>query len=154
MVPVPQQQAPVLLWPSGPQCPVLGPVPQKAPVSLWPQCHNRVTVATYAAVPPQAPAPVWPQCRKSAENDCYIYIPHPLIDPVLAHVQARLQKFYSQTFWANNAVFECCLSAMALAKRGFNVDRCFIGESPGGVGQSLFSLHIDAILGSMHFKKR
>ena len=39
---------------------------------------------------------------------------------------------------------------MALAKRGFNVDRCFIGESPGGVGQSLFSLHIDAMLGSNH----
>eukprot|EP00435_Cladocopium_sp_Y103_P017516 s1987_g4.t1 len=87
---------------------------------------------------------------KSAENDCYVYIPHPLVDPVLAHVQARLQKFYSQTFWANNAVFECCLSAMALAKRGFNVDRCFIGESPGGVGQSLFSLHIDAMLGPNH----
>eukprot|EP00435_Cladocopium_sp_Y103_P008302 s3962_g2.t1 len=87
---------------------------------------------------------------KSAENDCYVYIPHPLIDPVLATHTLRLQKFYAQTFWANNTVFECCLAAMALAKRGFNVDRCFIGISPGGVGQSLFSLRLDAMLGPNH----
>ena len=87
---------------------------------------------------------------KSAENDCYVYIPHPLIDPVLATHADRLQKFYAQTFWANNTVFECCLAAMALAKRGFNVDRCFIGISPGGVGQSLFSMHLDAMLGPNH----
>ena len=85
--------------------------------------------------------------KKSALNDCYVYIPHPLLDPVLAQHSERLQKFYSQTFWANSDVFQCCLAAMALAKRGFNVDRCFIGESPGGVGQSLFSLHLDAMLG-------
>ena len=88
--------------------------------------------------------------KKSALNDCYVYIPHPLLDPVLAQHSERLQKFYSQTFWANNDVFQCCLAAMALAKRGFNVDRCFIGESPGGVGQSLFSLHLDAMLGPNH----
>ena len=39
-------------------------------------------------------------------------------------------------------VFLCCQAALALAKRGFNVDRCFMGESPGGVGQSLFPLLI------------
>lgn len=88
--------------------------------------------------------------KKSALNDCYVYIPHPLLDPVLTQHNERLQKFYSQTFWANNDVFHCCLAAMALAKRGFNVDRCFIGESPGGVGQSLFSMHLDAMLGPNH----
>ena len=87
---------------------------------------------------------------KGADNDCYIFIPHPLLDPVLDQNTKRLQKFYQQTFWANNDVFNCNLAAMALAKRGFNIDRCFIGESPGGVGQSLFSMHIDAMLGSNH----
>ena len=87
---------------------------------------------------------------KAAGNDCYIFIPHPLLDPVLQQHQKRLEKFYQQTFWANNDVFQCNMAAMALAKRGFNVDRCFIGESPGGVGQSLLSLHIDAMLGSNH----
>ena len=42
------------------------------------------------------------------------------------------------------------MAAMALAKRSFNVDRCFIPDSPGGVGQSLFSMHMDAMLGSNH----
>ena len=87
---------------------------------------------------------------KAAGNDCYVFIPHPLLDPVLQQHQNRLEKFYQQTFWANNDVFQCNMAAMALAKRGFNVDRCFIGESPGGVGQSLFSLHIDAMLGPNH----
>jgi len=87
---------------------------------------------------------------KSSDHDCYIYIPHPLLDPTLEQHKQRLHKFYQQTFWANNDVFACNMAAMALAKRGFNVDRCFIGESPGGVGQSLFSMHIDAMLGSNH----
>eukprot|EP00438_Fugacium_kawagutii_P034932 Skav206393 [mRNA] locus=scaffold834:643982:646531:- [translate_table: standard] len=87
---------------------------------------------------------------KSADHDCYIFIPHPLLDPVLEQNKERLEKFYRQTFWANNDVFSCNLAAMALAKRGHNIDRCFIGESPGAVGQSLFSMHIDAMLGSNH----
>ena len=87
---------------------------------------------------------------KSSDHDCYIYIPHPLLDPTLEQHKQRLHKFYQQTFWANNDVFACNMAAMALAKRGFNVDRCFIGESPGGVGQSLFSMHIDAMLESNH----
>jgi hypothetical protein len=80
--------------------------------------------------------------KKSASNDCYVYIPHCILDPVLQSHQDRLQRFYSQTFWCNHDVFQCCQAALAIAKRGFNVDRCFIGQSPGGVGQSLFSQHI------------
>ena len=79
---------------------------------------------------------------KDAANDCYVYIPHSILDPVLQVHQQRLEKFYSQTFWCNHEVFECCQAALAIAKRGFNVDRCFIGQSPGGVGQSLYSQHI------------
>ena len=53
-------------------------------------------------------------------------------------VRARLLK----TFWA--------AEAQALAKRGENLDRCFIGVSPGGVGQSLYSTFLDAMYGPAH----
>ena len=87
---------------------------------------------------------------KASSNDCYIKIPHALKDPVLEENVLRVRKFYSQTFWCNFDVFRCCMAAAALAKRGFNVDRCFIGISPGGVGQSLYSLHLAAMFGSNH----
>ena len=76
---------------------------------------------------------------KSPSNNCYIYIPHPLLDPVLEAHREKLCEFYSHTFWANKDVFLCCQAALALAKRGVNVDRFFIGESPpGGVPIPLF----------------
>ena len=88
--------------------------------------------------------------KKSPENNCYLYIPHNLLDPVMEANCTKLCKFYSHTFWANKDVFLCCQAALALAKRGINVDRCFIGESPGGVGQSLYSLHLATMLGHNH----
>ena len=42
------------------------------------------------------------------------------------------------------------MAAIALAKRGLNIDRCFIGESPGGTGQSLYSSHIAAVYARNH----
>ena len=39
----------------------------------------------------------------------------------------------------------CCQAAQALAKRGENIDRCFIGIGPGGVGQSLYSTLLAAM---------
>ena len=88
--------------------------------------------------------------KKSAENNCYVHIPHALLDVVLEHNVERLQRFYQQTFWCNCDVFECFQSALALAKRGLNVDRCFIGISPGGVGQSLYSLHLSEMYKQHH----
>ena len=64
--------------------------------------------------------------------------------------RAGCEKFFKQTFWANIEVFRCCQAAQALAKRGENIDRCFIGESPGEVGQSLYSAHLDAVYGHNH----
>ena len=75
--------------------------------------------------------------KKGPHNNCYIRIPHPLLDPVMKANKERLEKFYEQTFWCNMDVFRCFQAAIAIAKRGLNVDRCFIGISPGGVGQSL-----------------
>ena len=42
--------------------------------------------------------------------------------------EEKLVTFYRETFWANLKVFRCCQSALALAKRGENIDRCFIGR--------------------------
>lgn len=83
----------------------------------------------------------------SPDNHIYISVPHPLCDPVLADAEQELNTFYKQTFWCNQQVFKCCQAAQALAKRGLNIDRLFIGISPGGVGQSLYSIHLHAMYG-------
>ena len=92
--------------------------------------------------------------KPSPANNLYLRIPHPLDmrlnDPVLAAARSRLQKFLSQTFWLNDRLYKANMAAIALAKRGENVDRCFIGESPGGTGQSLFSSHLAAVYGHNH----
>ncbi|CAE7220712.1 unnamed protein product [Symbiodinium sp. CCMP2592] len=88
--------------------------------------------------------------KKSPANNCYVRIPHPLLDPVMENKLERLEKFYQQTFWCNLDVFKCFQAATAIAKRGYNVDRCFIGISPGGVGQSLYSLHLSEMYKQNH----
>ncbi len=85
----------------------------------------------------------------SHTNNIYVFIPHPLCDPVVEGVRKRLTEFYRRTFWCNIAVFECCQAALALTKRG-EITRCFIGRSPGGAGQSLYCLHLDAMLRHNH----
>ena len=88
--------------------------------------------------------------KKGPQNDCYVRIPHPLLDPVMDLNMERLQMFYERTFWCNLDVFKCFQAAIAIAKRGFNVDRCFIGISPGGVGQSLYSHHLSEMYKQNH----
>ena len=77
-------------------------------------------------------------------------IPHPLRDSVLSAAKERFERFVRQTFWCNEDFYACCLAAQALAKRGGNVDRCFIGVSAGGTGQSLYSSHLAAIYRHNH----
>lgn len=79
-------------------------------------------------------------------DDVYVRIPHSLKVTVPADVTNRLEKFYRQTFWSNVEAFQCCQAAQALAKRGLNIVRIFIGLSSGGVGQSLYSSHLQAVL--------
>ena len=85
----------------------------------------------------------------SPDNNLYVRIPYPLRsampDPVSGHAKSRLQKFLKETFWCNQDYYKATLAAIALAKRGENIDRCFIGESLGGTGQSLFSSHLAAV---------
>ena len=84
------------------------------------------------------------QVARSAVKDVYVRIPHCLKGSVPADVLERVRKFYRQTFWSNISAFKCCQAAQALAKRGHNVVRIFIGLSSGGVGQSLYSSHLQA----------
>lgn len=87
----------------------------------------------------------------STDNSIYLRIPHPLLDPVLEATEQRLVRFISQTFWCNVDVYECMLAAQALAKRGENIDRIFIGVSPGGTGQSLYSHFLASMYGPLHY---
>ncbi len=84
------------------------------------------------------------------ENNVYLAIPHPLTDAVLDSHVRDLQQFHAHTFWANAPVFRCFQAAQALARRYENIDRCFLGLSPGGVGQSLYSTHLAAMYGNLH----
>ncbi|CAE7704017.1 unnamed protein product, partial [Symbiodinium necroappetens] len=88
----------------------------------------------------------------SPNNNLYLHIAHPLLqprlaDPVLKNAEERLLKFYAQTFWLNNdaalriSVFACNQAAIALAKRGENIV---------SVGQSLYSAHLDAVYSPNH----
>ena len=87
------------------------------------------------------------QVSRDRLANCYLRVPHCLKGTVPVDITARLQKFYSQTFWGNAAAFKCGQAAQALAKRGLNVVRLFIGLSAGGVGQSLYSAHLQAMYG-------
>ena len=87
------------------------------------------------------------QVERERLQNCYLRIPHCLKGTVPVDVVARLQKFYAQTFWGNLPAFRCGQAAQALAKRGLNVVRVFIGLSGGGVGQSLYSAHLQALYG-------
>jgi hypothetical protein len=87
---------------------------------------------------------------KSPDANVYMNIPHNLLDPVLQSAAEDLMIFLEQTFWCNVDVFKCMQAAQALAKRGLNVDRCFIGLSPGGVGQSLYSALIARMHAALH----
>ena len=94
-------------------------------------------------------------CTKSPDANVYLYVKHNLIqhphaDSVLEAAQEKVRRFYKQTFYKNEHAFQCCMAALAIALRGLNVDRCFWGIGPGGVGQSLFTAHLDAVLGHLH----
>ena len=88
--------------------------------------------------------------KKSPANNIYVFIDHPLLDPVEAAHAERLRTFWATTFWGNALAMQCQFAALALALRGENVDRCFWTLGPGGVGQSLLSHFLDALLDGRH----
>ncbi|CAK0866236.1 unnamed protein product [Prorocentrum cordatum] len=60
----------------------------------------------------------------------------------------RVERFYRQTYWANAAAFQCCQAAIALAKRGMNIDQVFFFWGSDGVGLSLTTPLLSNMLGS------
>ena len=79
---------------------------------------------------------------KDPKRRIYIYLNHPMGDPVQEAAVERNLEFLSSTFWKNSAALGCQLDAMSLALHGGNVDRVFWTMGPGGVGQSLLTTHI------------
>ena len=89
-----------------------------------------------------------PTARK---NTC-IGIPHdfiayPLDDPVFQHAFKRVKVFIRSTFWANSAAWNCHQAALAIAKRGLNIDEVFFYWGPGGVGLTLTTELLEAQFG-------
>ena len=101
-------------------------------------------------------APMRQTSKASDRKSIYIGIPHKikayLGDPVLQEAADRVDRFYRQTFWANAAAYRVCAAALALAKRGLNVDQLFFFWGAGGVGLSLTTAHLDAMLGHSNHK--
>ncbi len=59
----------------------------------------------------------------------------------------RVRQFCAQTFWPKQVAYRVCMAALAIAKRGINVDIVFFFVGTGGVGLSLTTEHLDAMLG-------
>jgi hypothetical protein len=95
----------------------------------------------------------------SAINNIYVGIPHKLqlprlkmMDRKLLTAIARCQKIYQQTFWANAAALEYVQACVEYAKRGFNINELGIFLGPGGVGLSLFTAHLAAMVGAQNHR--
>ena len=85
----------------------------------------------------------------------YVGIPHNILggtDPTLRAAMDRVHEFYARTFWANNPAYRTHLAALALAKRGLNIDMMFFYWGRGGVGLSLTSHHLACMLGDANHK--
>ena len=92
------------------------------------------------------------QLDPTARKNTYISIPtdfitYPLDDPVFQHAFKRVKVFIRSTFWANSAAWNCHQAALAIAKRGLNIDEVFFYWGPGGVGLTLTTELLEAQLG-------
>lgn len=87
---------------------------------------------------------------KSASNNIYVFLPHKMLDPISDEVKARVERFWRTSYWGNAPAFDVFMASLTLALRGENVDRAFWGLGSGGVGQSLQTAHLEAILGQYH----
>ncbi|CAE7461722.1 unnamed protein product [Symbiodinium sp. CCMP2592] len=88
--------------------------------------------------------------RKTPRNNMYVYLPRRMLDPVAEDVRKRVELFWKTTYWANAEAVQVFMASFVLAPRGENVDRAFWSIGSGGVGQSLQTAHLEAILGEYH----
>ncbi|CAK0802819.1 unnamed protein product [Prorocentrum cordatum] len=89
---------------------------------------------------------------RSPENNIYLGIPTPLLDPVLGAAMERVQRVYEQLFWSIPESFVFGQAAQALAKRGQNIDQITVYWGPGGVGLSFYTSHLHAMYGDENHK--
>ncbi len=84
---------------------------------------------------------------KSPDNNLYLMVPRPLLDPVLDSARAELYEFYSQTFgqrWKSSVASRQQLPLPFEERTSIDAS---LGVAPG-VGQSLYS----GLLAAMHDK--
>ena len=86
--------------------------------------------------------------ERSPQNNIFIGINHPLRDVVLEQHLETVHRCYAQTFWNLWPAWEACQAALAIAKRGVNVDLMYLLWGSGGVGLSLLTSHIAAMMGT------
>ena len=89
-------------------------------------------------------------CRCWNTQNIYMYINHPLFDPLDASMKDTVKMFYKTTFWQNKAALDSLFAGVAEALRGNNVDRGQFGISQGGVGQSINTYLLSGFLGVLH----
>jgi len=82
---------------------------------------------------------------RSPYHNIYVGIPHPLTYPVLEEMIDEVEQVYQNTFWASFDAYEVCMAALALAKRGMNIESMFLLWGSGGVGLSLLTTHLEAV---------
>jgi hypothetical protein len=102
----------------------------------------------------QSEGTITPITNRSPDHNIYIGIDRCLFgsgDPCLNAAIDRVWGIYGRTFWANSQALVFCQACLELAKRGQNVDQITIFLGPGGVGLSLYTAHLAAMLGqSLH----
>ena len=76
--------------------------------------------------------------RKDPKHNVYVYIPHPLCDPVEETASQRVSKFYKQTYVKNELALLTQFDAECLAIEGDNIDRLFLTWGPG-LGPAIIS---------------
>ena len=90
-------------------------------------------------LPPLAAA-----CDQMAATSAYCL---PGVAPVLQRTKERVDQLYAQSFWWSIKGYNCHMAAIALAKRSLNVTTMFLYWGPGGVGLSLTTAHLAAMMG-------
>ena len=59
-----------------------------------------------------------------------MYLNHEMLKDIPARVATRMENFYSQTFWDNDAAYKVQLAMLLLALSGRNVDRAWWSIGP------------------------
>eukprot|EP00973_Karenia_brevis_P037575 5184945-Karenia_brevis.AAC.1 len=76
----------------------------------------------------------------------YVHVPRNLTDPYEEAAMSRVNTYYKQSYWKNKKGLKVQFAGLVIATHGKNVDRCLQTLAAGGVGQSIHTAHINALL--------